>query len=131
MVASYGGDSKSASSGSTAASVTVLPATVATTTVLNASPLSLPQGRTLTLVADVLPASGTVVPTGTVTFYDGATSIGTGTVSRDGEAMLTSTTLTVGTHSLKAVYGGDSNDGGSTSVAISVTILPVFSTTTI
>ena len=52
VVASYGGDSKSASSSSTAVSVTVSPATVSTTTVLNGSPLSLPAGNTVTLVAE-------------------------------------------------------------------------------
>ena len=72
------------------------------------------------------PASGSNVPTGTVTFFDGAASIGTGTVSGNGEATLTSATLAPGAHTLKAVYGGDSNDDdGSNATCIGVTIAPV------
>jgi len=63
-----------------------------------------------------------VLPTGTVTFFDGATSLGTDTLSGAGTAALTLSSLAVGAHSLTAVYGGDSNNLGSTSGAASVSV---------
>ncbi len=50
------------------------------------------------------PGSGT--PTGTVTFMDGSTSLGTGTLS-GGVATFSISTLPVGSHSITGVYSGD------------------------
>jgi len=47
----------------------------------------------------------------------GKTVLGTGTVS-GGTATFTTSTLKVGTTTVKAVYGGESNFGGSTSNAV-------------
>ena len=44
--------------------------------------------------------------TGTVTFYDGGTSIGTGTIS-DISATLTTSSLAIGTHNITATWPGD------------------------
>ncbi len=55
--------------------------------------------------------------TGTVTFMDGTTVMGTGTVS-NGTASFSTSTLSVGTHSITAVYGGDANYNGATSPAL-------------
>jgi hypothetical protein len=74
-------------------------------------------GQAITLTAKVTPASAT----GTVTFNDGGTSIGSGTLSQ-GQAALTLSTLSVGTHSVTAAYGGDAADQASTSTAVTVTI---------
>jgi hypothetical protein len=52
--------------------------------------------------------------TGTVTFNDGATTLGTGTISGT-TATFTTTTLTVGTHPVTAVYSGDTNYNTATS----------------
>ncbi|MFS4096387.1 Ig-like domain-containing protein, partial [Streptomyces sp. AF1A] len=49
-----------------------------------------------------------------VSFFDGATLLGTGTLA-GGIATLTTSTLAVGSHSLTAVYNGSSNFTGSTS----------------
>jgi hypothetical protein len=57
-----------------------------------------------------------------VTFYDGSTQLGTGTVA-SGSATYSSTTLTAGNHSMTAVYSGDSSYGPATSGAVSETIL--------
>ncbi|MFY9701882.1 MAG: Ig-like domain-containing protein, partial [Terriglobales bacterium] len=51
-------------------------------------------------VAVVLPAK---TPTGTVTFYDGATALGTGTLNGSGIATYTTSSLAVGQHSMTAV----------------------------
>jgi hypothetical protein len=45
------------------------------------------------------------VPTGTVTFYNGTTELGTGTLNASGVATYSTSTLTVGKHTMKAVYG--------------------------
>jgi hypothetical protein len=67
-------------------------------------------------VSAAAPGSGT--PTGSVTFYDGTTKLGTGTLN-GGSAAFTITTLSIGTHSITAVYGGDGNFKTSTSPALS------------
>ncbi|WP_047491142.1 Ig-like domain repeat protein [Terriglobus sp. TAA 43] len=83
-------------------------------------------GASLTLTAGVSAAvsvNGLAArPSGIVTFLDGATNIGTGTLNADGTATLTFSTLAVGTHSLTAVYRGDSTFQGSTSSALSQVI---------
>jgi len=56
--------------------------------------------------------------TGTVTFLDGTTTLGTGTVS-SGTATFTTSTLVVGTHSITAVYSGDTNFNGASSAVLS------------
>ncbi|HUY63076.1 MAG TPA: Ig-like domain repeat protein [Acidimicrobiales bacterium] len=63
-------------------------------------------------VAAASPGSGT--PTGTVTFMNGATTLGTGTMTA-GVATFTTAALAPGSYSLTAVYGGDSNFTSSTS----------------
>jgi sugar lactone lactonase YvrE len=60
----------------------------------------------ITLTATVSFGGG--VPTGTVTFLDGTTSLGAGTITA-GVATLTTSTLAVGSHSITAVYSGDVN----------------------
>lgn len=83
-------------------------------------------GASLTLTAGVsasVTVNGlTARPSGTVTFLDGATTVGTGTLNADGTATYTFSTLAVGTHSLTAVYRGDSTFQGSTSTALSQVI---------
>jgi hypothetical protein len=58
------------------------------------------------------------VATGTVTFSDGNSSLGSASVSSN-TASLATTALPVGTDSITAVYSGDSNFTGSTSSALS------------
>jgi len=67
-------------------------------------------GQQVTFTATISPSTAT----GTVTFYDGATSLGTGSLS-SGTATLATSTLTVGSHSITAAYGGDTDDAVSTS----------------
>jgi hypothetical protein len=90
---------------------------LATTTALSASAPSPLFGQTETFTATVTPlASGSGSATGTVTFSDGSTVLGTASLTTAGgitTATLASTTLAVGTHSVTAVYGGDSNFAGS------------------
>ena len=63
----------------------------------------------MTFTATVSPQSGTNVPTGTVTFLDGSTSLGTATLNASGVATFTTTTLAAGTYTINVTYSGDTN----------------------
>jgi hypothetical protein len=63
-------------------------------------------------------------PTGTVTFKDGADTLGTAAVNGSGRASFIAFALTVGAHSITAEYGGDANNNGSTSAALNQTVNP-------
>ena len=89
-----------------------------TTTTLTASPTSVSSGANVTLTATV---TGTGA-TGTVTFVDGSTTLGSATLNTSGIATLTVNALTVGSNSITATYSGDSNFNGSTSNAVAVTV---------
>ena len=91
-----------------------------TTTGLSSSPNPSTTGGAVRLTATVMTTNG--IPTGTVTFMDGATTLGTnalgGGSGNTATATLTLTNLASGAHSLTAGYGGDANWGGSTSSAL-------------
>jgi hypothetical protein len=73
-------------------------------------------GQTATFTATVTATSpGAGIPTGTVTFYDGTTALGTETVDNSGVAVDPVSSLSFGTHQITAVYSGDTNFGTSTS----------------
>jgi hypothetical protein len=77
-------------------------------------------GVTVTFTATVT-TTGTDQPTGTVTFNDGTTLLGTGTlstVSGSQVATFATSTLALGSHSITAVYGGDPNNTGGTSAVL-------------
>ena len=61
--------------------------------------------QSVTLTATVTSRAGVLTPTGTVTFKDGSTVLGTGTLV-NGVATFTTSSLTVGTHRLVASYAG-------------------------
>ena len=61
-------------------------------------------------------------PTGSVTFLDGTTPLAARTFS-DGAATLTVSSLAMGTHSINAVYSGDANFLGTTSAALSQSVI--------
>jgi len=48
-------------------------------------------------------------PTGSVTFFDGSTALGSAPVNSNGVATLNSSSLAVGSHSISAHYSGDTN----------------------
>lgn len=115
ITATYSGDSNfNSSSGST--SQTVSQATTTVTISSNNNPSG--SGQPVTFTATIKPQySGQA--TGAVTFNDSnGTTLGSAAV-KSNVATLTTTTLTVGTHLITAIYGGDTNFGGSTSKALS------------
>jgi len=107
--ATYGGGSD--------AFVTKLNVAAATMTVLSSSPNPSIYGEMVNFTAVVTSSLGAPPDGEVVTFMKGKTVLGTGTLS-GGSASFTTSTLKVGTMSVKAVYGGDSNFAGSTSKAV-------------
>ncbi len=92
-----------------------------TATALTSSPNPSKFGQTVTLTATVtdLPGFDKGTPTGTVSFFDGTTKIGTSNLNSSGVATLPVTTLAVGTDSITATYNGDTtNFATSTSLAV-------------
>jgi alpha-tubulin suppressor-like RCC1 family protein len=114
----YGGTTTFASSQSSVTTVTVSRA--ATRTTLRSSASVSTPGAPVTLTA-LARSDVSVLPTGTVTFYDGTSSIGTAVI-RDGEATLTTSGLAFGRHELRAAYFGNGNYLGSTSSTIVQTV---------
>jgi hypothetical protein len=92
---------------------------VVPTTALASSPNPSTVGQSVIFTATVSVNAGT--PTGTVTFYDGATAIGTGPLS-SGTATFSTASLSIGSHSITAVYGGDSNFATSKSSVLTQTV---------
>src|SRR5205814_9569667 len=79
------------------------------------------QAITLTAtVTAVAPAAGT--PTGTVTFFEGATNLGSAALDASGQATLNIASLAVGGHNLSASYGGDANFNSSSSATLTQTV---------
>jgi hypothetical protein len=118
ITALYGGDTNFTSSSSSAlAQVTV---STASTTALTATPNPAASGAAVTFAATVTGSGGTA--TGSVTFKDGATTLGTVPLDGTGHASLMTNTLASGAHSITAAYGGDATFGASTSAAVSLQI---------
>ena len=88
-------------------------APITTTTVLSSSINPSRYGQSITLAATVVPA-GSGTATGNVKFYDGATDLGA-SILNNGVAVLTTSTLTGGNHSLTASYAGNGIFAPSTS----------------
>ena len=120
ITAVYSGDATFATSTSAVLTQTVNNSTKPATTATVASSLNpSATGQSVTFTATVTSASGT--PTGTVTFLDGTTSLGTGTLST-GHATLSTTTLAAGSHSITASYQGDATFAASTSTVLTQTV---------
>jgi hypothetical protein len=78
-------------------------------------------GQSVTFTATVTSTAGGT-PTGTVTLFDGTTSLGTGGLNASGMATYATTALAVGSRSITANYGGDANYAISTSSPVSETV---------
>ena len=97
----------------------------ATTITLASSATTITLGQPVTFVATVAPAAGGS-PSGTVSFYDGATLLATSTIS-GGIATYSTSTLAPGiTHVISARFSGDANYLGANAVSnVSVTVAPL------
>src|SRR5207244_1906407 len=129
ITASYSGDSNFNGSTSAVLTQTVNKANTTTTVASSANPSVFGQSVTFTAtVAVVSPGAGS--PSGSVTFLDGATTLGTGTLS-GGTATFATSALAVGSHSITASYGGDTNFNTSTSAVLTQTVNKANTTTTV
>ncbi|MDB4938657.1 MAG: hypothetical protein JWP87_5629, partial [Labilithrix sp.] len=118
ITATYGGALSYAASTSAALTQTVSKAT--TTAALSSSVNPTITGGSTTFTATVsVSAPGAGTPTGTATFKDGATVLGSSAISAAGVATLSTSALSVGTHSITVDYSGDASFAGSTSPAVS------------
>jgi hypothetical protein len=84
----------------------------ATTTSLSASPNPANSGQTVAVTATVTSIGGSV-PTGQVTFMDGATILTQVPLNSAGAATFTSSTFSLGNHALSAAYASDPVCAGS------------------
>jgi len=98
-----------------------------------ASPSPVAAGQAVTLTATVTPtAKYASVPTGTVVFQNGSTTLNTATLNGSGVATYTTSSLAPGKYSLAAAYSGDSTytvlDGTTTltvtGLTATVTVTP-------
>src|SRR5262249_53201468 len=114
ITAVYSGDSNFITSTSAGVSQTVnltaAPSTISLDSSVNPSVF----GQVITLVATVTPSPpATGIPTGTVTFRDGTTVLGTVALDANGRAPFQTGALSIGAHFLNAVYNGDGNFASS------------------
>ena len=118
--ATYAGDGNFRTSSAPTPVTQVIRAT--TTTTLGFSPASPVFGQSVTFVATV--ATDTTTATGTVTFTEGATTLGSCTLV-DGQCLWSTSTLTRAAHTIAATYAGDAGHAGSgASTALTVGLSP-------
>ena len=125
ITASYTGDvnNNAAVSSPVIEVIQAAPVDGGTTTSLTSSANPSAVGSTVTFTATVTSVAGnSSLPTGTLTFLDGSTVLGTAPLAA-GKATLSVSTLTQGTHSITAKYGGSGSYTASVSAPLSEVIL--------
>jgi hypothetical protein len=118
VTAVYAGDAGFLTSGSAASTLTVVKATPVVTLTSSLNPSTFGDSVTFsvsTAANQVEVAAVPALPSGPVSFFDGATLLGTGTLNSAGSTTFTTSALHAGSHSLKATYPGDANYVGADS----------------
>ena len=131
ITARYSGDANYSVSVSAAQTVTVAQITAAVSVGVSAGSLAVGQAEMLTATVQ---HAGTPAVSGTVTFFDGTTVLGTATViatASGGNAVFTASSLAVGSHSIFVRYSGDTNFGATVSVAQGITVTQAATTTSL
>jgi hypothetical protein len=107
------------------AGVTVLLNTTgnSNTVVSSANPSAVTQPVALTATVAATVRGVTAIPTGTVTFMDGSTSLGGATLNGNGVATVNTAALAVGPHNITSQYSGDSNFHSTTSTVLSQLVI--------
>jgi hypothetical protein len=116
VTATYSGD---ANFSSTSGLLNQRVLAITTTTLASSATVSM-SGSSVTFTATVT-TSGSTVPTGTISFVDDSTTMGTGTLT-SGVASYTTLSLGVGQHQMTAVYSDDTNNAGSVSAVLTQTV---------
>jgi uncharacterized repeat protein (TIGR03803 family) len=117
LTANYSGDTAHATSTSAALKQVVKKATTTTTLVSSVNPVK--SGHNVSFTATV--TSATTKATGTVSFMDGSTVLKTANLGA-GKVTYNTTSLSVGSHNIKAVYAGTVDIGGSKSAVLVQTV---------
>lgn len=119
----YGGSTSSTLS----LKVSSIPTTITfTTTTTYSNPSSDLTSNAITFTATVTPTEGSGIPTGTVSFMNGTTVIGSGTLAPTSAGTYVATyssKLAAGSYNTTAVYAGDSSYQGVTSSASAFTVV--------
>ncbi|MCX6879770.1 MAG: Ig-like domain repeat protein [Verrucomicrobia bacterium] len=113
ITARYVGNAGNAPSTSAALTQTVVETRAATTTILTSGANPSNYGAAVTFTATVTGSS----PTGSVTFYNGTTVLGTAALNGSAPAVLSTTGLAVGWNAITARYQGDATHAPSATAA--------------
>ncbi len=125
ITASYPGDSNDSPATSPALSEVVQPTTIAVSLGSSANPSKFNTPVTLSLAVT---GSGSQ-PTGSVTLTDNGAALTTVPLDARGLAVFSTSSLTIGTHTIIAVYSGDTNHTAATSAALTQRVVQVTSLT--
>ena len=117
ITVSYAGDAHYAAAGGQLSQVVAI-ATTTTQLAVGSNPVI--YGQPVVLTATVSSNGGT--PTGTVSFLNGTTPIGSAPLNGEGVAILTVPTLSPGTDTLTASYVGNGDANASVSTAVAVVV---------
>jgi large repetitive protein len=128
ITAVYGGDSNF--TGSTSPALAQVVKKGSTTTMVTSSLNPSLGGQSVTFTATVSSSEGTPADGEIITFTNGSATLGTGVLS-SGSAAVTTTSLTTGSHSIKAKYPGDTEFLASTSATLAQTVGKYQTTTTL
>lgn len=127
LTAAYSGDTNFTPS---TASATEVVSGYASSASLTVKPNPAGVGEAVTLTAAVGGVGTTIMPTGSVSFFDGAAQIGAAVLDATGHASLSTSALALGTHTLTASYAGDAVFHAAVSAAVAEVIVePDFTVT--
>jgi subtilase family serine protease len=128
LVATYNGDSVYNTATSNNATITV--SKIPTTLSLNPATTTPIGGSSLLLTATLTPTTSTsATPTGNVTFSLDGSNIGTGNLVNGTTATFTMTVPASGSHTVQAVYAGDTNFNSANSSVVTLTVAKIVTST--
>jgi sugar lactone lactonase YvrE len=127
ITAAFAGTPNFAASADSSHSFSIMQASTTTTLTSSLNPSS--YGQSVMLTAAIVDYAGVSPLTGSVTFFDGATSLGN-VANSAGQATLTLSSFGTGMHLLTAQYSGSATRSGSASAVLTQTVTaPVVTTT--
>lgn len=129
FVATYAGDGQSYNASAASSSISVTITKGNPTPVVVAPAASEPSGVAFTLQAQIGTGLGTIVPTGTVQFFDSSTALGTPVTLSNGTASMQATLNSGGNHNLTVQYSGDATYNSATSGITVVNVTTPFNLT--
>jgi hypothetical protein len=133
LTAVYSGDTLRVGSTSSILTQVVNQAATTTTVVSSLNPSAFGAGNPPTFTATVAAVNGLTTPLGTVAFKDGATLLGTSSISA-GQAVFTpasNTVLAIGTHPITALYQGDAVEWSASTSSVLNQVVKSASTTSL